>query len=837
MDVVITYVRMTDEFKKNYNSSVKIPLDPIRFRTYNVLEEQVGLIRKYMNYVRNIYVVVSNHEQVDGLNLDGCKIVTHDEIMPKCYLPCFNSCAIEMFLWRIPGLSEEFVYFNDDCFVTNDVPYEYWFKGGKPCLCPTIVPSAQHSNTVYKNNLINSSAAIARLVNSSAHQNGYIVQEHCARPFLRSSCKYVYKKLCKEIHERCTRIRNHRNFNATLFNNFDFMTGRYVYKDKKYGKEKFYYTSLGDNRYGDAILNKKCQLICVNDSYGSNFFYETKLLKKYLQCNLYDIKFTSSDLPVVQKIVKNNSEKLKLDEDLYVSFTSWPKRIGYCARTVRMMTNQTMVPTKIILNLSLEEFPEREKSLPEDLVDELRENDLFEICWVEKNTYVWKKIIPTMMKYPDALVLSVDDDIDYPSNYIEEMFREYVNWGRNCPIVAYKYNGKHGNFMHSGPFTLTKGSFYGNYLTEIYNELILPSIDSVKWQSDVVYSYIILLAGRRYRPCYYIDGNRLYKESEINKNDRYSDYGSAEYKESLARNKKTLEDFIKQKYGKSLDDGSIFASDIIVNVTTYPGRDKYLYTALSHFKYQTKKPDKIVLWLSDSEYSKDELPRTIKNCIKDKLVDEVRYCNNTYAHKRWNIQKTNPGAYNINIDDDIYYEPTYVEELYDAAIHHQDCVIVYTGAGMRFIGDHRQYSKPDNKPSYMNTLFGGMCCVPPYIFPQESTKFDSERDKYVPMCDQSWINAWLLKKHIKIVTIHDRKTHPWLVIKGSQEHSIWKEHNLIKSANGVTKLDTNFANALCICGGMENALNVWPRFDIYSVADDKVVVQYVNLATDSSSFE
>jgi hypothetical protein len=49
-------------------------------------------------------------------------------------LPTFNSLAIETMLWRIPGLAEHFVYFNDDVFLTGPLSLGDVFCDGAPVL-------------------------------------------------------------------------------------------------------------------------------------------------------------------------------------------------------------------------------------------------------------------------------------------------------------------------------------------------------------------------------------------------------------------------------------------------------------------------------------------------------------------------------------------------------------------------------------------------------------------------------------------------------------------------------------------------------------------------------
>ena len=60
-------------------------------------------------------------------------IVDHREIFAgfEQHLPTFNSRSIISVLWRIPGLAENFVYFNDDMLLLMPVRAEDFFREGK----------------------------------------------------------------------------------------------------------------------------------------------------------------------------------------------------------------------------------------------------------------------------------------------------------------------------------------------------------------------------------------------------------------------------------------------------------------------------------------------------------------------------------------------------------------------------------------------------------------------------------------------------------------------------------------------------------------------------------
>ena len=58
--------------------------------------------------------------------------VTKDFI-PEKYLPTFNECTIELFQYKIPGLSEHYLVGNDDYLVTSPLTKDDFFtQDGTP---------------------------------------------------------------------------------------------------------------------------------------------------------------------------------------------------------------------------------------------------------------------------------------------------------------------------------------------------------------------------------------------------------------------------------------------------------------------------------------------------------------------------------------------------------------------------------------------------------------------------------------------------------------------------------------------------------------------------------
>lgn len=107
---------------------------------------------------------------------------------------------------------------------------------------------------------------------------------------------------------------------------------------------------------------------------------------------------------------------------IIVSMTSWYGRIDNVATVIKSILNQTTKPDLVELNLSLEEFINKEEDLPEDLLELIKDNKIIEINWCEENNWTFKKIIPTLKKFygEDYYLVSIDDDYLYAENFIEK---------------------------------------------------------------------------------------------------------------------------------------------------------------------------------------------------------------------------------------------------------------------------------------------------------------------------------------------------------------------------------------------------------------------------------
>ena len=172
-----------------------------------------------------------------------------------------------------------------------------------------------------------------------------------------------------------------------------------------------------------------------------------------------------------------------MTERIIVSLTTWSKRIENIPVVLDTIFNQTMQPDFVVLNLAHDEI------IPIEIQQYIDSHNV-EVNRVE-DTKVYKKLIPTLKKYPNDCVISIDDDWLYP----KEMIADFENIHKRHP--DYPISGNNisigGIQCHCGCASMTKAVFMGRYLDLIDQEVIdhCPS-------DDIVYTFVSNKAGHPY---------------------------------------------------------------------------------------------------------------------------------------------------------------------------------------------------------------------------------------------------------------------------------------------------------------------------------------------------
>lgn len=105
-----------------------------RYVSNDELKYSLRSAEKFAPWIHRIYIITDNQcpEWLDTAN-ERVRIVDHTEIIPKEYLPLFNASSIEWHMANVPGLSEHFLFANDDTFFGAPVTPDFFFdNNGNP---------------------------------------------------------------------------------------------------------------------------------------------------------------------------------------------------------------------------------------------------------------------------------------------------------------------------------------------------------------------------------------------------------------------------------------------------------------------------------------------------------------------------------------------------------------------------------------------------------------------------------------------------------------------------------------------------------------------------------
>ncbi|MGN0036103.1 MAG: Stealth CR1 domain-containing protein [Bacteroidaceae bacterium] len=299
IDFVITWVDMNDQqWQKEFNryrtdgNSTEYGTSHARFRDNGLLKYWFRGVERFAPWVRRIHFVTSS-QVPEWLNLNNPKIhvVYHTDFIPLQYTPTFNSVVIERYIHKIPGLSEHFVYFNDDFYLINHVEKERFFKNGLPCDIAVFDynPAWSQWYIRIKNNIrIINQHFDKRTVMSQWHEKwfnkaygfkarwNYILKfynkfitlrtPHNAQPYLKSTFEEVWAAAGKELSATSSnRFRSTSDYTPELFRTWQICRGKFepynTYKDTK-----MFPLMIRAKQAVDAIRRQSYKLICLNDN-------------------------------------------------------------------------------------------------------------------------------------------------------------------------------------------------------------------------------------------------------------------------------------------------------------------------------------------------------------------------------------------------------------------------------------------------------------------------------------------------------------------------------------------------------------------------------------------
>lgn len=168
---------------------------------------------------------------------------------------------------------------------------------------------------------------------------------------------------------------------------------------------------------------------------------------------LYEILSSEQQIMRIELLAKNSTEKGITDvsyfpkQQVIVSLTTHSKRIYEVFLSIESIMQQTVKPNKIILWL---DEKEQNESLPITLQRQQERGLDIRYC---KDIGPHTKLIPTLRVYPDDIIITVDDDVIYTYDMLENILRsyqknpKYIHTNR-AHLIKFKDNGSLEDYNH-----------------------------------------------------------------------------------------------------------------------------------------------------------------------------------------------------------------------------------------------------------------------------------------------------------------------------------------------------------------------------------------------------
>lgn len=314
IDFILPWVDGNDPKWRNelikYDNSNPFMNSEDRYRDWGNLKYVFRGIERFTPWVRKIHFITCGHlPEWINLNHTQLNLVKHEDIIPREYLPVFNIFPIETRLHLIKGLSEKFVYFNDDFFILKKIKKTEFFRNNLPVdyAISDIMHQGVISHVIQNNiDIINKyhnrhigpkkdKRSIISKNKSKWYNFGYgrdlihnvlllywntftgFKTHHHPQPFLRKTFLDLWD-LEKERLDRVlnSKFRNSDDLSQYLFRYWQLVKGDFFPENYRSEKKKRRYVEVRNLNDAKNIVNwinlGKLKQICINDGTSKGRF-------------------------------------------------------------------------------------------------------------------------------------------------------------------------------------------------------------------------------------------------------------------------------------------------------------------------------------------------------------------------------------------------------------------------------------------------------------------------------------------------------------------------------------------------------------------------------------
>lgn len=249
--------------------------------------------------------------------------------------------------------------------------------------------------------------------------------------------------------------------------------------------------------------------------------------------------------------------------------------------------------------------------------------------------------------------------------------------------------------------------------------------------------------------------------------------------------------FFDNNFQKGVCEKKCNSEEIIVSLTSFGIRAYNVYLTISSLMHQSYKVNRIILWLSEKEFSSSKLPATLVKL--QALGLEVKFYKDIKSFKKLipTLQES-PQTTIITVDDDIIYPYIFIEQMVINHRRHPNEVLFTRGHRIKFnkkksmILPYRSWFwnvKEFNCASLclFPTGCGGVL-YPPNCFHSDilnEEKFMS----LTPTADDIWFKVMTVLNNVKCRQIEI--SHQLVTISNTQSHSLSSSNNGIVNRNDI----------------------------------------------------
>lgn len=261
------------------------------------------------------------------------------------------------------------------------------------------------------------------------------------RPYTRATKRSVLEKAFSYIPDDL-HVYRHNDF-------FMFNILKHFINTKSVLNQSLYYYKLSDTsvtavkteesiskhvKHVDFLLAE--YEVVLNHLQTDGYIEDESFIKRFIKnekkkMSKYFVNSYSGDPVLYRRALK---EMYGVGNQLVLSLTTFSKRIDTVDLTVKSLKEQSVLADKIIL--WLDETETSIDRLPEILLS--LQDDVFEIKFCP-NYKSYKKLIPALELHSSDTIITFDDDIEYPKNTVEKLYRTHLE-NQDCIVASYARN-------------------------------------------------------------------------------------------------------------------------------------------------------------------------------------------------------------------------------------------------------------------------------------------------------------------------------------------------------------------------------------------------------------